>query len=154
MKWQSKWIRPTTSTLALSTTSKRKSTVRAPMTNKAKRAFTAKPIKRQTAPIHNGTATLPTGFARHVKRFGVRIVVASVWAAISFAAAKSRYLHVILRQTSFFTSHVRHSTLLVQKATSSLSAAQISTFYKFKIGGCCVDALFRNSQFSAFLVQK
>ena len=78
----------TTSTLALSTTSKRKSTVRAPMTNKAKRAFTAKPIKRQTAPIPNGTATLPTGFARHVKHFGVRIVVVSVWVATSFVAAK------------------------------------------------------------------
>lgn len=88
LKWQSKWIRPTTSTLALSTTSKRKSTVRAPMTNKAKRAFTASPTKPPTAPTPNATATLPTDFAPPVKRFGVRIVVASVWVATSFVAAK------------------------------------------------------------------
>lgn len=59
-----------------------------PYDKQGERAFTAKPIKRQTAPTPNATATLPTGFARHVKHFGVRIVVASVWVATSFAAAK------------------------------------------------------------------
>lgn len=77
--WQSKWILPTPNIRVRSTTSKRKSTVLVRTTSKARKAFTASPIKPRIVPTPNTIPTLPTEFAPLVKRFGVRIVVVSVW---------------------------------------------------------------------------